>query len=257
MGLIHVNLRGHSRRCARCCMRHTTSLAPQPRTAALLHKPAANALNAPAFAAAARGINRARARRARRRRRRHARRAAASRARAGCAPRGARGRCIGAMRAAACDRGRADVLQLLPWLARAAARVCTRERGGCAHRRRAGRHARGGVHLPGRGAGPRAAGRGACTQTAQPARLRALHPQQPPADRALPANNRAQAAALGLKAPTEIQAQVIPEIIKGGHVVMASHTGSGKTLAYLLPVVRRARRHARKAPPAAAWARVR
>jgi superfamily II DNA/RNA helicase len=68
---------------------------------------------------------------------------------------------------------------------------------------------------------------------------------------------RNQAAALGLKAPTEIQAQVIPEIIKGGHVVMASHTGSGKTLAYLLPVVRRARRTPRQAPPAAAWARVR
>ena len=45
--------------------------------------------------------------------------------------------------------------------------------------------------------------------------------------------------ALGLKVPTEIQAQVIPEVLGGtDHLVLASHTGSGKTLAFLLPLVR-------------------
>jgi superfamily II DNA/RNA helicase len=49
----------------------------------------------------------------------------------------------------------------------------------------------------------------------------------------------AQVDALGLLSPTEVQAQVIPEVLKGSsHLVMASHTGSGKTLAFLLPVAR-------------------
>jgi len=67
----------------------------------------------------------------------------------------------------------------------------------------------------------------------------AAAPHTPHASRAPPP----QVEALNLKAPTEIQAQVIPEILKGGHVVMASHTGSGKTLAYLLPVVQHLRAH--------------
>ena len=61
-----------------------------------------------------------------------------------------------------------------------------------------------------------------------------------------------QAEALGLKTATEIQVQAIPEIVKGGHVVMASHTGSGKTLAFLLPVVRASRRRLICASQAAA-----
>lgn len=47
-----------------------------------------------------------------------------------------------------------------------------------------------------------------------------------------------QVIALGLASPTEIQKAVIPEIIAGKNLVMASHTGSGKTLAFLLPLVR-------------------
>lgn len=46
-----------------------------------------------------------------------------------------------------------------------------------------------------------------------------------------------QVASLGLKSPTEIQKAVIPEIMAGRNLVMASHTGSGKTLAFLLPLV--------------------
>ena len=48
-----------------------------------------------------------------------------------------------------------------------------------------------------------------------------------------------QVESLGLKAPTEIQSQVIPEVLGGSsHLVLASHTGSGKTLAFLLPLAR-------------------
>ncbi|MFI3225819.1 MAG: DEAD/DEAH box helicase [Clostridia bacterium] len=36
--------------------------------------------------------------------------------------------------------------------------------------------------------------------------------------------------------PTDVQAQSIPEILKGENVIMKSQTGSGKTLAYLLPI---------------------
>jgi len=35
-----------------------------------------------------------------------------------------------------------------------------------------------------------------------------------------------------------LQSAAIPEILKGGDLLLASHTGSGKTLAYLLPLVR-------------------
>ena len=48
----------------------------------------------------------------------------------------------------------------------------------------------------------------------------------------------AQATSLGLCKPTEIQRTVIPEILAGRSVVMASHTGSGKTLGFLLPMAR-------------------
>ena len=34
-----------------------------------------------------------------------------------------------------------------------------------------------------------------------------------------------------------MQSAAIPEILKGGDLLLASHTGSGKTLAYLLPLV--------------------
>ncbi len=41
----------------------------------------------------------------------------------------------------------------------------------------------------------------------------------------------------GLSEPTEIQARVIPLLLKGASVVGVSQTGSGKTLAYVLPVL--------------------
>jgi superfamily II DNA/RNA helicase len=37
--------------------------------------------------------------------------------------------------------------------------------------------------------------------------------------------------------PTEIQTEVIPQMLQGENVMCVSHTGSGKTLAYLLPAV--------------------
>lgn len=43
--------------------------------------------------------------------------------------------------------------------------------------------------------------------------------------------------AQGFESPSKIQAQAIPEMLKGGNVVVAAETGSGKTLAYLLPLV--------------------
>ncbi|MCE0496043.1 DEAD/DEAH box helicase [Vibrio salinus] len=41
---------------------------------------------------------------------------------------------------------------------------------------------------------------------------------------------------IGLKTPTDIQRQVIPEIIQKSDVIAGAQTGSGKTFAYLLPV---------------------
>jgi len=38
-----------------------------------------------------------------------------------------------------------------------------------------------------------------------------------------------------IKTPTPIQAEAIPEILRGGDFVLSSPTGTGKTLAYLLP----------------------
>ena len=46
-------------------------------------------------------------------------------------------------------------------------------------------------------------------------------------------------AAAGLRRPTRVQADAIPEIMGGGDVVFLAETGSGKTLSYLLPAVSR------------------
>src|SRR5687767_11063282 len=42
-----------------------------------------------------------------------------------------------------------------------------------------------------------------------------------------------------LSKPTEIQARIIPLLLKGESVVGVSETGSGKTLAYALPLLHR------------------
>ena len=39
--------------------------------------------------------------------------------------------------------------------------------------------------------------------------------------------------------PTLVQSYSIPEIMKGGDVMIKSETGSGKTLSYLIPIVQR------------------
>ena len=44
-------------------------------------------------------------------------------------------------------------------------------------------------------------------------------------------------ASLSIKKPTAVQAQVIPVIAGGEHVVFQSETGTGKTYAYLLPLI--------------------
>ncbi len=41
----------------------------------------------------------------------------------------------------------------------------------------------------------------------------------------------------GITAPTPVQAEVIPQALKGNDVVAAAQTGSGKTLAFLLPII--------------------
>ena len=41
----------------------------------------------------------------------------------------------------------------------------------------------------------------------------------------------------GFTQPTVVQSYAIPEILKGGDVMIKSETGSGKTLAYLIPIV--------------------
>ncbi len=45
--------------------------------------------------------------------------------------------------------------------------------------------------------------------------------------------------ALKLTAPTDVQAQVIPEALSGRDLLVSAKTGSGKTLAYLIPSVQR------------------
>ncbi|MBQ0719228.1 MAG: DEAD/DEAH box helicase [Gammaproteobacteria bacterium] len=46
-------------------------------------------------------------------------------------------------------------------------------------------------------------------------------------------------AALKLTAPTDVQAQVIPQALSGQDLLVSAKTGSGKTLAYLIPCVQR------------------
>ncbi len=45
--------------------------------------------------------------------------------------------------------------------------------------------------------------------------------------------------ALGLEAPTEVQAEVVPAALAGGDLLVSAETGSGKTLAYLIPSIQR------------------
>lgn len=42
---------------------------------------------------------------------------------------------------------------------------------------------------------------------------------------------------LGFEAPTTVQAQAIPVILSGRHVLVNAETGSGKTIAYLAPII--------------------
>lgn len=54
-------------------------------------------------------------------------------------------------------------------------------------------------------------------------------------------------AHMGIKIPTPIQDQIIPEILKGRDVVGLAETGTGKTAAFLLPLIERnLKNHARK-----------
>ena len=41
----------------------------------------------------------------------------------------------------------------------------------------------------------------------------------------------------GIETPFQIQALVIPEVLRGGDVLAKSPTGSGKTLAFAIPIV--------------------
>ncbi|XP_078452023.1 putative ATP-dependent RNA helicase DDX28 [Lampetra planeri] len=50
----------------------------------------------------------------------------------------------------------------------------------------------------------------------------------------------------GIQAPTPVQIQTIPLIVKGSHVLCAAATGSGKTLCYLLPIVEQLRDEEKK-----------
>ncbi|OIT30753.1 dead-box atp-dependent rna helicase 17 [Nicotiana attenuata] len=42
---------------------------------------------------------------------------------------------------------------------------------------------------------------------------------------------------LGFEAPTLVQAQAIPVVLSGRHVLVNAATGTGKTVAYLAPVI--------------------
>ncbi|HSV36581.1 MAG TPA: DEAD/DEAH box helicase [Ramlibacter sp.] len=55
------------------------------------------------------------------------------------------------------------------------------------------------------------------------------------------------AAELGFTAPTPIQSQAIPLVLRGGDVLASAQTGSGKTAAFALPLLQRLQ----DAPPAA------
>src|SRR5258706_7481499 len=49
---------------------------------------------------------------------------------------------------------------------------------------------------------------------------------------------------MGFDAPTPIQEQVIPLILKGQDVIAGAQTGTGKTAAYLLPLLDKISRNA-------------
>lgn len=53
----------------------------------------------------------------------------------------------------------------------------------------------------------------------------------------LSASRASQLESLGFTEPTNIQAQAIPEILKGNDVVAKSQTGTGKTAAFALPIL--------------------
>jgi ATP-dependent RNA helicase DDX49/DBP8 len=44
---------------------------------------------------------------------------------------------------------------------------------------------------------------------------------------------------LSIQKPTEIQAETIPEILKGKDLIASARTGSGKTLAFALPILQK------------------
>lgn len=63
-------------------------------------------------------------------------------------------------------------------------------------------------------------------------------------------NHQALAQALAkqqITEPTDIQAQVIPQLLEGRDVIGQAHTGSGKTLAYLCPMLMRIQPEAKQA----------
>ncbi|KAH0817653.1 hypothetical protein GEV33_005138 [Tenebrio molitor] len=48
-----------------------------------------------------------------------------------------------------------------------------------------------------------------------------------------------QCASIGVKTPTPIQTNCIPQILKGKDCIGAAKTGSGKTLAFALPIIQK------------------
>ncbi|GHV82202.1 DEAD/DEAH box helicase [Spirochaetia bacterium] len=54
----------------------------------------------------------------------------------------------------------------------------------------------------------------------------------------------------GITNPTEIQSQVIPQLLAGSNTLFSSATGTGKTFAYLIPLLQTLRA---SPPPAAEW----
>ena len=55
-------------------------------------------------------------------------------------------------------------------------------------------------------------------------------------------------ARLGHAAPTAVQAEVIPAVLRGGDVWASAETGSGKTAAFVLPLLERLSRAGRRTP---------
>ncbi|GAB2291559.1 DEAD-box ATP-dependent RNA helicase 17 [Dionaea muscipula] len=49
---------------------------------------------------------------------------------------------------------------------------------------------------------------------------------------------------LGFEAPTQVQAQAIPVVLSGRHVLVNAATGTGKTVAYLAPIIHHLQNHA-------------